>query len=82
MKINKDNVVGAVVMLLIIAIAVWGWMITAKLDRVARAHDNLVGLMSPVIQQIQQANAMQRPRASSAVPAAPAPREEQPKAAK
>ena len=60
MKINKDNVIGAIVMLLIVGVITWGVVITVKIDRVAQAHDNLVTIMSPVINQIQQQAAMQR----------------------
>ena len=56
MKINKDNVVGAIAMLLILAVVVWGWQVTVKVNKVALAHDNLVNVMSPIIQQLQQAN--------------------------
>ena len=58
MKINKDNVIGAIVMLLIVGVITWGVVITVKIDRVAQAHDNLVTIMSPVINQIQQQAAM------------------------
>jgi len=55
MKINKDNMIGAIVMLLIVGVVVWGVMITNKVNRIALAHDRLVAVLDPVIQQIQMA---------------------------
>jgi hypothetical protein len=59
-KINKDNVVGAVAMLLVLAVIVWGWMVTVNINKLAKAHDALVNVLAPVINQVQQANALQQ----------------------
>ncbi len=72
MKINKDNIVGAIAMLLILAIIAWGVFITATVKNTARAHNALVQLMQPVIQQLQQAEAY-RAQAAQRVQAQPPP---------
>lgn len=58
MKINKDNIIGAVVMLVITAVVLWGVLITKKVNQIAAAHDRLVVVLDPVIQQIQKARQM------------------------
>lgn len=54
MKINKDNIVGAIAMLLVIGVVVWGVMITIQVNKIAMAHDRLVVVLDPVIQEIQR----------------------------
>lgn len=54
MKVNKDNVVGAVFMLLTIGAVAWGVMITIQVHKIAIAHDRLVAVLDPVIQEIQR----------------------------
>jgi hypothetical protein len=75
MRINKDHVIGAIVMLLVAASvtasAMWCVQLKQRVERVTRAHDNLVAILNPVLQQIQAVNQAQRAQAQqgSAVPA-------------
>lgn len=76
MRINKDHIAGAIVMILILAIIAWGIFITGTVKNTARAHNALVQLMQPVIQQLQQAEAY-RAQAAQRVQAQP-PQAQQP----
>jgi len=63
MKVSKDNVVGAVFMLIVVSAVIWAYLLSAqvratavRVERVTTAHDNLVAVLNPVLQQIQVAN--------------------------
>ena len=64
MRINKDNVVGAIVMLLIVAFLGWGYLTTVKVNRTASAHDNLVLILQPVLRQLEMQRQMQEAQKS------------------
>ena len=79
MKINKDNIIGAIAMLLILAIIAWGIFITGTVQSTARAHNALVQLLQPVIQQLQQAE-MYRTQAAQRAQAQPPQMQQAPQA--
>lgn len=76
MRINKDSIIGGIVALLLVAIIAWGYTTTVQLKKVVTAHDNLVRILMPVINQLtaQKPQPVKQPVAE-VVPAVTAPKD-------